>query len=157
MISLTVPGTHYIPFIKKYFDLISFLRNSLLYSTRFALHLMGYESIVDGYYLRLQDGVAIRLVYSCIGYGVMSFWMAFVLANSGSVKRKLFWLVAGIIIIWLINVLRLSLGLLSINDVIEVAFVKDYHTFFNVLAYGAILFLMWKAPISGNKNKKLPG
>lgn len=58
-------------------------------------------------------------------------------------KKKITWLVAGLLFVWLINVLRISLMLLSINKHAKMPFNLDNHTFFNIMAYSAIFLLMF--------------
>jgi exosortase/archaeosortase family protein len=81
------------------------------------------------------------MVYSCIGYGVMSFWVAFIFANKGTFKKKFLWISGGILVLWIINVLRVSLLLLAINKNWKIPLGWDHHTWFNIVAY-SLIFLM---------------
>ena len=40
----------------------------------------------DKFHLFMKDGTGVNIVFSCVGYGVMSFWGAFVIANQGQWK-----------------------------------------------------------------------
>lgn len=81
--------------------------------------------------------------YSCLGYGVTSFWIAFVFANTGSWKRKAAWMIGGAVVLWVINVLRISLVLIGANRNWKFPFGWDQHTWFNIVAYGAIFVMIW--------------
>ncbi len=83
------------------------------------------------------------MVYSCVGYGIMSFWGAFILANTAALKRKLLWIIGGWLVIWCINVIRVCLLLVSINNNWSMPFGWDHHTWFNVVAYFFLFVLIY--------------
>ncbi len=87
--------------------------------------------------------MGVHVVYSCIGYGVMSFWLSFILANQLSLKRKIKWIVGGLLMIWIINVVRISLMLVAVNEKWQSPFNFDNHTWFNIVAYIAIFTMMY--------------
>ena len=98
----------------------------------------------DAYTLTIEEsGESIRMVYSCVGYGIMSFWIAFVLANKGELNKKLKWTLFGLLILWIINVLRLSLLLLSLKNNWHIPFGWDHHAWFNILAYSFIFLMIY--------------
>ena len=151
---LSAPGNHYSAFVAKYLNYPSALRASLLQGCRFFLGLLGYKvELFDTYYAGMAGGSVVKLVYSCLGVGVMSFWLAFVAANKGAMLKKLIWIVGGLLFIWLINILRISLVLLSANKHTKMPFNLDNHTFFNILAYTAIFLLMFFYDRSFKKTK----
>lgn len=134
----------YSPVVARYLNFIAPLRHSLLLGARTALQALHYPAELQGdYVLRLTGGPGVRMVYSCIGYGVMSFWAAFVVANSGSFRRKTAWLLAGLTALWCLNVLRIVLLLVTLQQQRPMPFGLDHHTLFNVAAYGAIFLLMY--------------
>ncbi len=139
---LAAPGNHYSPFIEHYLDYPSWLRSSLLNGSRLLLSIFGYHTVItDSYHLQMVGGRSVQLIYACLGIGVMSFWLAFVVANKGSWKRKSVWVLGGMFCIWLINVSRISLVLVQNNTGKNLMWGMDNHDFFNVLSYVA-LFLM---------------
>jgi len=106
--------------------------------------LLGYESFQPApTQLRLVGGGAVNLVYKCLGYGVTSFWLAFVFANTGSWKKKLLWMVGGTAVLYIINTIRIGLTLLGNGKKWSFPFGWDNHTWFNIAAYGAIFLMMW--------------
>lgn len=85
VIGLSTPENQYSPFVARYLNFIDPLRDSLLYGAKGFLAFWGVKSFVNGrFVLALSDGSAVRMVYSCIGYGVMSFWAAFVFGQCGN-------------------------------------------------------------------------
>ncbi len=91
----------------------------------------------------MVNGRGVRMVYECVGYGVMSFWIAFVVASAGSLKRKIFWLATGLIGIWLLNITRVSLLLVATNKGWPMPLGLDHHTWFNIFAYLFIFIFMY--------------
>ena len=143
-IGITVPGGIYSQFSDRYLDYVTWIRNSLLYGSKFQLSLFGIETYIAGdYNLRMVNGRGVRMVYECVGYGVMSFWIAFVVASAGSLKRKLFWLATGLIGIWLLNITRVSLLLVATNKGWPMPLGLDHHTWFNIFAYLFIFIFMY--------------
>lgn len=152
-IGLAAPGNYYSAFIDNHLDYITWLRNSLLHGSKFALSLFGHTAhIPDEYSLQIVNGKAVHIGYDCIGYGVMSFWLAFIVANKGTWVRKLFWIFGGTIIIWLINIVRISMMLVALNKNKSLPFGLNNHTFFNILAYIAIFIMIF---IYDRQSKKI--
>ncbi|HEV8081872.1 MAG TPA: exosortase/archaeosortase family protein [Chitinophagaceae bacterium] len=144
IIGLAVPGGYYSPFVQHNLDFVTALRNSLMYTSKWILSLFGYDCYIGGpTSLRLRGGRGINIGYDCLGYGVTSFWLAFVFANKGTFKKKLAWMVCGAIALWIINIIRLSLMLVSTNNNWSFPFGFDNHTWFNIVAYGFIFLMIW--------------
>lgn len=142
---LSTPEHYYSPFVQHYLDYPSWLRASLLNGAKLLLAVFGYHTVIpDAYHLVVVGGKAVQLIYACLGVGVMSFWLAFVLANRGPWQRKLLWVLGGMMCIWLINVTRISLVLLKNNSGKDRMWGLDNHTFFNILSYVALfLMIIW--------------
>ena len=138
-IGLTIPGGYYSSFAAHYLDYISMLRSTLLYGAKYVLLLFGYYSNVDNtFYLKMVNGRSIHIVYSCLGYGISSFWVAFIFANTGSLHKKIVWILSGVACIWAINVIRISMLLLAVNKNWQFPLGLGHHTWFNIAAYGFI-------------------
>ncbi len=141
---LATPAGYYSPFVDHYMDYPSWLRASLLYGTKVFASLAGFKTVItDAYHIEIVNGKSVQLVYSCLGVGVMSFWLAFVMANRGGWLRKTAWIIGGMICMWLINITRIGLLLVTINKNQKMPFGLDNHTFFNILAYGAMFVLIY--------------
>ncbi len=144
IIGLSAEHGYYSSFIEKYFNLIGWLRSSLLHGTRFLLSLFGVKTyFASEFNLRMVNGRGIILGYECVGYGVMSFWAAFVGASVSSFPKKIMWLFIGFIALWVLNIVRLALLLLATNKGWPVPFGWDHHTWFNILAYIFIFTMIY--------------
>jgi len=94
-----------------------------------------------GFLIRINGGRGVIIAMSCVGYGVYSFWIAFVAANNGKFWKKIRWIIVGVFALWLINVIRITLFLLAINKGWPMPFSIDHHTWFNIFAY-LLIFIM---------------
>ena len=143
-IGFAAPGGIYSPFIDQYLNYPAWLRASLLWGARTLLQLFGYHPYKqDAHVLVLRYGISIRMVYACLGYGVMSLWGAFIFANRGSWQRKLKWIIGGWLTIWAINVVRCSVYLIALSKHTGMPFGMEVHTWFNVISYLAIGLMVW--------------
>ncbi|HVW96629.1 MAG TPA: glycosyltransferase [Mucilaginibacter sp.] len=130
---LTLPGGHYLPFVADHLNYIAGLRELLLQSSATLLHWLGYDVITNNYELLVPGHTAIKLVYSCLGLGVMSFFSAFVIAYPVKFKQKVWFLVGGILVIQVLNVIRFVLLALYWNS--NHNRVVDHHLIFNIFIY----------------------
>jgi exosortase/archaeosortase family protein len=155
IIGLSTPEGYYSPFTADHLNYINWLRSSFLHTCKGLLSLFGYQStIVDKYTLRIKNANAIRMVYTCIGYGVMSFWIAFVISNKVIFKKKIIWIFAGLLMIWATNTIRIFLVLIADNKHWSFPFGLDHHTWFNIVAYIFIFILIYLFDRSTSKLDK---
>lgn len=144
IIGLSAPAGYYSPFVADHLNFVSWLRASLLGAAQAALSVLNYTVLFeDDYVIRVQNGAAVRMVYSCVGYGIMSFWAAFILANTSNWKRKLTWLIGGWLIIWCINVIRVCIVLIAAEKQWAMPLGIDHHTWFNIVAYLLLFVLIY--------------
>lgn len=141
IIGLSTPESYYSPVVANYLDYISWLRSSFLHASKALLSLFNFNTAFKDKYTLVSSHGGIRMVYTCIGYGVMSFWAAFIFANKGSLQKKIVWIIGGLFVLWLINVLRISLLIVAINKNWAMPLGWDHHTWFNIIAY-LFIFLM---------------
>ncbi len=159
VIGLSAPGGMYNEFVAKYLNYVDWIRSSLLGGTKILLNLLGTETYFNNKYnIRQVNGRGIVIVYQCVGYGIMSFWTAFIVALHGTFKKKFLWWLLGIILFWLINVLRLSLLLIATNKNWNFPFGWDHHTWFGIVAYSVMLYMIFlfdkKSDASSLSNNK---
>lgn len=144
LIGLSIPGNHYSPFIEKYVGYYRWLRDSLITSSRLLLSWFGYATELRlPNYLKITGGRGATIGYDCLGYGVISFWVAFIFANNDNWKKKLLWMIGGSFGLWLINVLRISIILVALNKRWAMPFGWNHHTWFNIVAYMFIFTMIW--------------
>lgn len=144
IIGLAAPVGYYVPFIDHYFNYIAWLRSSLLLGARAVVSVSGFETqVVNIYSLKVLNGRGVHIGFDCLGYGVFSFWAAFIIANQGSWIKKIRWLAGGLFLIWLINVVRISFLLIAINKHWPMPWGFDHHTWFNIAAYGGVFTMIY--------------
>lgn len=149
VIGLSSPENFYSPVVAKYLDIVSAIKKSLVMGTRWLAGIAGYETVeTAGYVIRFPAGRGVVIARDCVGIGVFSFWIAFVLASSLSPLRSSLWLGGGLLALWCINVLRITLLLIVYNKygLTKIAGL-DHHSFFNILAYafiGGMLYLYYR-------------
>ena len=142
-------------FIKENLNYVDWLRTSILHTGAMLSNLFGVKSHAEGKFLLRADmsRSTLRMGYTCIGLGVMSFWAAFVIANRASLFNKIKWLLGGLVVIWIINCFRLAVLLYALVHHWAVSKYVDHHTMFNIIAY-MFLGLLIYAYIKLNKPKQ---
>ncbi len=130
---ITAPGGHYSAFLNDHLNYIRWLREGLLNVSAQIINWLGFSAITDEYDLLVAGHGAIRLVYSCLGLGVISFFAAFVLSYPKRWKSKAIFLITGILGIEILNIARLVLLALFWQHRGIIVF--DQHAIFNVILY----------------------
>lgn len=139
VIGLAAPGGKHSPFVQNYLDYVSWIKQSILWGVGKIVSWNGYETyVLPDFVIRIKNGAAVKVAMSCVGYGVYSFWAAYVIANDGGWIKKLAWVCGGLLLLWVINITRISLFLLAIQQGKQMPFGIDHHTWFNIVAYLAI-------------------
>lgn len=144
VIGLSAPGNHYSPFVSQYLDFITPYRSFLLRSSVATLSFFDFRAAWREDLIFQPGGVRLRMAYDCIGYGVISFWVAFIGANKGSWQRKLRWIVGGAILLCAINIGRVSLLVVAFNKGWPIPLGWDHHTWFNIASYLVIFGLIYR-------------
>ena len=118
-----------------------------------SMQLLGYTVEQHGISnLRFHGGRGVHIGYDCIGYGILSFWYAFILANRSVLMRKVKWLVVGTIVILAINVIRINMLLIAVNGIWPALLNLDSHFWFNVVAYLATFIMIYLYDLSCKKD-----
>jgi exosortase/archaeosortase family protein len=141
-IGLSTPGGLYSPFLDQYVNYIKAWRQLCIFSTRQVLELMGHTVYTTDTTLKVQDHSGFRLVYSCLGYGVMSFFAAFTLAYPKPLRSRITFLVIGLISIQLLNTLRFVLIALFYQPK-PIGYFADHHDVFNCALYLILLSMIY--------------
>ena len=126
----TMPGEHYNAFLAQHLNYIRGLRWLLLFGTANLLKLLGFGAVFNDYELLVAGHGAIKVVYTCLGLGVLSFLAAFIIAYPKPVRSKVMAIVVGVLVVELLNIVRfMLLALYGNNGTI------DHHTIFNIIIY----------------------
>jgi len=108
-IGLTSPGGLYIHFLDQHFNYIRYWREFNIEASATILETFGYEVFTNEFRLHVKGKAGFILVYSCLGYGILSLFSAFVLTYPKPIKEKLYFLLTGVITFQALNTLRLIL------------------------------------------------
>jgi exosortase/archaeosortase family protein len=150
-------GTLYSSFLANNFNYVLWVRNSILYTSNVIAHALGVNSYVYlPFHLKTLNGSWVDVAYGCLGFNFMSFWVAFVVVNKASLKRKILWSIAGIIGICFINSWRVAVLLMSFEHhwFQKVNSIVNHETIFNIAAYSLIAFMIMTYISSIKERKK---
>ncbi len=115
--------------------------NFLLVSTEGFLNLFGYETISYGKIVKIVDTPGIYLDRGCLARNLMGLYVGFVLAYPGMIKKKLWFIPFGLIVIIILNIMRLggmAMILVCCPEHVDI----NHHYVFKIVVFGAI-FILW--------------
>ena len=136
---ITAPGNYYSEFLDQHLNYIRGFRTFLISISAAILRFFGYVVFTSDTTLHARDAGGINVVYSCLGFGVMSFFVAFVIAwPQRSLKSKLLFIPAGLILIQALNITRFILITLFWRTS-SLRSVADHHILFNSVLYVVLL------------------
>jgi exosortase/archaeosortase family protein len=147
-----IGARHYNAFLADHFNYIRGLRWFLLHCSAQILNWLGFAAITNEFDLLVAGHGVLKLVYSCLGLGVISFFAAFVLSYPKKWKSKIIFLIGGILGIEFLNIGRFVLLAIFWDKRNNRNF--DHHTVFNIIIYLVIaisLFFWVKRDNSLNK------
>lgn len=137
-------GKIYSPFLDHHFNIVRGFTLFLTGCAKFVLQALHYQVYQPNYHtLRISYSGGISVNPSCLGWGVMSFWVAFVFANYGTWKHQLKWMMIGITSICILNITRIVLIAIANPLHWKTLTALDHHQTFNVFSYGCIFILMY--------------
>lgn len=142
LIGLTSPGGFYCSWLDQYFNYVRCWRNINISISAAILNLLGYHVYTSPFGLHVAGRAGFRIVYSCLGYGILSVFTAFVFACHRSLRSKFIFLFTGYLIFQLLNLLRLLLIALYWQPH------TDTHLLFNYIIYILLICLtcLWLKP-----------
>ena len=145
MNSAAFEGTkYYTPVLAEHFNYIQGMRSALIVTSATILKLMGYTIMYTDYQILALNGIPCNIHYDCLGFGVMSFWAAFVIAFPKPFKQKIRFMFLGLITIFLLNIVRIvSLTLLTIDMNGSRKFFDYQHDIFNYVVYAMLLTMIY--------------
>ncbi len=153
IIGLSVNGGYYSPFVHDWFNYPAWLRGALLHTSNFVLETFGYKGMItEPFKVGLVAGRSVKIVYSCLGLAIYSFWIAFIFANAGSLKKKFSFMLGGSLVIFLVNTARIVLLVITANRNKYSYFELNHHTFFNIVSYGIVFLMIYIFARTDKKN-----
>lgn len=136
-------GYIYSSFFDQHLNYFALIRASILHTANFIDHLYGLGSYVADPSLKLPNGHGIYVDLACLGYGVMSFWIAFIVAHKATWQKKLAWAAGGVVFLWLLNCCRVALLLIAITKRWNTEKWMDSHALFNTVVYAFIIGMIY--------------
>jgi len=145
-ISITEKSSqNFIPFVYNNLNFVKGYRNILLQGSKYFIESLSYTANVhDQYFIQINKKSQVQLVYSCLGFDIISFWVSFILSNLGGFLFKTLWLIGGITALTILNILRLSLILICNYWNYPSLLPFNHHTTYNVISYLVIFLLIWR-------------
>lgn len=140
-LGITTPGNYYTAFLADHLNYVQWLRTLLLQCSKQILVWMGFTTIINNIDLLVVGHNIIELAYSCLGFGVMSFLAAFVIAYPKPLKHKIIFFIAGVLTFQVLNVIRFIL--LALYWQSKETKIIDHHTIFNIIIYVIILISLY--------------
>lgn len=141
---LTDTGKYHNAWITENFNYIQWIRSALILPATWVIKLFGFYTIHNHMDVIVVDGPHLRINYSCIGLGVLSFFAAFTIAFPAKLKSKLKLFIIGTIMIYVLNVLRIAgLGILMGIFKSQKDNFTYHHEVFNIIVYICIFILLY--------------
>lgn len=140
-----VGGRFYSSFIDNHFNIIKGFTGFLTKAAKVFLAALNYNAFQKDFHsLRIGSTGGVNVNPSCLGWGVMSFWFAFVYANNGSWKHKLKWIFGGLISICVLNIMRIALITLALHLRLKTFTSLNHHSTFNIISYCLVFVLIYR-------------
>ncbi|MES2455198.1 MAG: glycosyltransferase [Bacteroidota bacterium] len=140
VIGLTTPGGLYLTFADQHLNYIASWREFCISSTTSILEQLGYQTQTKSNGLSVKGHSGFRLIYSCLGYGVMSAFSAFVMVYPAKWHSKITFLTLGLLMIQILNICRLTMIALYYTSG---KYSFDHHLLFNCLLYGCVALTIY--------------
>jgi exosortase/archaeosortase family protein len=132
-IGCTTKGGYYLAWLDSHLNYIKAWRRFTIEATAGIVELFGYEVSKTEISVHVTQYGGFNLIYSCLGYGIMSLYTAFVVSYPGATKGKTRFLLTGLVLIQCLNIIRfIALALFSRPKESQWA---DHHLIFNICIY----------------------
>jgi exosortase/archaeosortase family protein len=141
-IGITAPGGIYWHWADEHINYIRAWRNFDLQTTSSVLKLLGHKVYINWYSVVVPGYAGFKLVYSCLGYGLMSFFLAFILAFPKDWKSKIWIILIGLGLIQTLNLLRFVMIALYWNKQVHESW-PDHHFIWNTTIYLVIITILY--------------
>jgi exosortase family protein XrtF len=117
------------------------LTHLVIDSTVYFLNILGLDATSKGLWVYIGNKFTVGVADQCNGLELMVLFVGFLLAIHGSIKSKLWYIFAGTLLIYALNVLRCA-GLAYMNYIDAPLTDFAHHYAFKLVIY-AVIFLMW--------------
>lgn len=144
-VGITSPGGRlYSSFLDRYANFPEWLTILIAKTSVLLLKLAGYTvSQKNPANIIMDGGGGVNIAWGCLGVGAMSLWIGFIAAHRAAAGYKLKWMLAGIILICIVNILRVITIVISLHNHWRYPMRFDAHASFNILTYAVIVAFMY--------------
>lgn len=105
------------------------------------IQLLGYETWTMHTILGIHENAGIQLVDGCTGISAIGLFAGFIIAYPGDWKKKVSFTLIGIGVIYIVNILRIVVLVITQNEWVEFFdFTHDYST---TTIFYVVIFIMW--------------
>ena len=135
-------GKGYSPFLNHYLNIPAWLTYFMCTSAKTLLQFGGYDVYQKApNNVSIHGSLGVNIIWACLGYGVMSFWVAFIAAHKARWLYKIKWIGIGIASIVVINIIRIASIPLAFHYNWKRYTAIEVHFLFNVVCYILIVGL----------------
>ncbi len=148
-------GKTYSVFLDKYANFPAWLTYFICKCAKRLLQLFGYSVYQKkANNVTISGSRGVNIIWACLGFRVIGYWVAFVSAHYAAWKYKLKWIMIGVLSITMINIFRIALIALGLHYNWKAFNTIEPHLAFNVVSYIAIFILTFWFIAKYNKYKK---
>ncbi|MBX3257762.1 MAG: exosortase/archaeosortase family protein [Chitinophagaceae bacterium] len=149
--TVTAGDAYYNAGIDRHFNYIRWITGSIMHSADFITRSLGFDThVADTKYFIASTGSRLVMAWQCVGLGILSFWLAFILANKMTLRKKIIWIVTGFLVVWVLNCIRTTLLMLALENNVKswkktwtIGKGLDHHDIFNYCCYILLLVLIY--------------
>jgi exosortase/archaeosortase family protein len=152
---VTPGGKLFFSFPERYLNFPYWLTVAVAKLSKLLLEICGYAVYQkNAANITIEGSRGVTLAWGCLGAGAISLWIAFITAHRTKDGYKLKWIVAGCLLIFIVNILRIDM--IALSNYYNWKYFQSFnaHTSFDALTYAIILLIMLVFVISYNKKKK---
>jgi exosortase family protein XrtF len=119
----------------------TFLISQITNSTAKFLNFLGYETYLLNTYVGISEFPGVMIAYNCNGLSLMALFAGFIIAFTGKTIHKTWFILLGIILIHLFNVLRTALLAILVSYKPEWTEFNHKYTFTAIIYI--LIFILW--------------
>lgn len=119
-----------------------FLTNTVIEGTLFGLKVLGHDCIQQGHTVLIDDDPVVLVADECNGLELFVLYAGFIICFPGRIKYKLLFIPIGILLIYIVNVIREII--LALNYKFFRESFEFNHKYTYVLIVYIFVFILWR-------------